>query len=64
MIKYMEIKTDNPIYTQKTRAKELVCSASTFERYSNDIFKVSPYNNKIDIIITRIPNHLYRARLI
>ena len=44
MMKYLEMITNNPIYTQKQTAKELVCSDSTFEKHRNDLKKDSPYS--------------------
>ena len=46
MIKFMEIISKNSTYTQKQIAKDLGCSDSTNERYTNDMNNESPNNKK------------------
>ena len=49
MLDFMEIRSNNPRFTQKQICNELGFSDSTFKRYRDDINMVSPYirnNNK------------------
>ena len=51
MARFMEIKSVNPRLRQDQSAKELGCSGSTLQRYSQDInmfslYRVPPSTNK------------------
>ena len=43
MSRFMEMKSNNPKFTQKQISKELGFSDSTLKRYRNDINMQSPY---------------------